>query len=742
MLRRAFMCSFLLAVLVPLCFAQQVQVTGVVFEDRDGDGQRDAGEPGIARVRVSDGLAVVLTDDQGRYSLQTSPGLAIIRVSFPDGYWPVKSFWQRIELSPGQAARADFALRRLPESEASAPLTVVQITDVHLTPKAASLFREVVQQINDLRPRFVVATGDLVMDVNRARDDAAVEELFKTYRDAVSSLNVPLFNLPGNHEMAGASNGQFPADSPYLGEGAFRRFLGPLYYSFEHAGCYFLMLHATVLNDPSQPGRGYYNGLNQRELQWLQNELRLTARKPTYIFCHQPPNAWRNWMQAEELLRHWPVVATFAGHDHVVEIRRSFCGAPVYVAGAVSGSWWGGGRKTRCPDKMPPGYLIIWIKEPGSALPCYRGQFERNFVDTVERAWDAEKLAVKLKLKCAEPDVSQVIVRYGKAAVSAKLQGEEGSPVRTAQVVLDGAAAGGQAGVYQAAVWLVRAGKVERADIGRPLAAIRLPDPVKLDGSEKAILRLLVENVDAENEVFFGAWRIGIMRPAVRPYNGWLQFAMQPQVAKGPAVFTVKTASTRPGEEVKPGMLDDFSIRAAILQVGDQQYWCASLMPHVRVGDNEPGMARAAKLIFSDDMAVPKTLHSLELRLAVRGVDVPTAVRFDGIPAGALEPTRRAKTFKFPIDPAAAQGPFTVFTAPQRAGPGPGGLDDFAVLDARAVSGKREFVALELALRAFGLSGATAIVGDNAPWMPRSFTGHFVPIIPAPEAPPAVSAGK
>ncbi|MCX6944093.1 MAG: hypothetical protein NT173_04930, partial [Opitutales bacterium] len=43
-------------------------VHGVVFDDRNGNGGRDAGEPGLAGVGVSDGRTVVPTDAAGGYA--------------------------------------------------------------------------------------------------------------------------------------------------------------------------------------------------------------------------------------------------------------------------------------------------------------------------------------------------------------------------------------------------------------------------------------------------------------------------------------------------------------------------------------------------------------------------------------------------------------------------------------------------------------------------------------------------
>ena len=50
-------------------FASAETARGVVFDDQNGNGVRDAGEPGIAGVQVSNGLDVVKTDPAGNYEL-------------------------------------------------------------------------------------------------------------------------------------------------------------------------------------------------------------------------------------------------------------------------------------------------------------------------------------------------------------------------------------------------------------------------------------------------------------------------------------------------------------------------------------------------------------------------------------------------------------------------------------------------------------------------------------------------
>lgn len=45
------------------------KIAGIVYHDANGNGKRDKRESGIAKVAVSNGRDVVLTDAKGRYEL-------------------------------------------------------------------------------------------------------------------------------------------------------------------------------------------------------------------------------------------------------------------------------------------------------------------------------------------------------------------------------------------------------------------------------------------------------------------------------------------------------------------------------------------------------------------------------------------------------------------------------------------------------------------------------------------------
>ena len=67
--------------------SQATQVSGQVFEDRDGSGMASPANPGLAGVLVSNGREVAVTGADGRYTLPL-PEEATIFVIKPAGFMP------------------------------------------------------------------------------------------------------------------------------------------------------------------------------------------------------------------------------------------------------------------------------------------------------------------------------------------------------------------------------------------------------------------------------------------------------------------------------------------------------------------------------------------------------------------------------------------------------------------------------------------------------------------------------
>src|SRR6185295_12718816 len=105
-------------------------VSGTVFLDRNGNGRRDPGEPGIAGVAVSDQDTVVVTAADGSFRLRAA-GNGLVFVSVPSGYRSVGPFWRTIAQAANDAA---FALAATPPQTT---FRSVHASDTHISEQSA-----------------------------------------------------------------------------------------------------------------------------------------------------------------------------------------------------------------------------------------------------------------------------------------------------------------------------------------------------------------------------------------------------------------------------------------------------------------------------------------------------------------------------------------------------------------------------------------------------------------------------
>ncbi|HEX3868088.1 MAG TPA: metallophosphoesterase [Gemmatimonadaceae bacterium] len=254
----------------------QAPITGVVFDDRNGNGVRDSGEPGIAGVAVSNQDTVVTTDAMGAYRI-TARGTGVIFVSTPDGYTARGTFWKPV--SPGGV---DFALSRAPRAR---ELTFVHASDTHLSPASLARTERLRAVVDSLHPDLLLITGDLVRDALRVGEAEATSyyELFAKER---SLFRVPVFTVPGNHENFGIERdtSHVSADNPLYGRAMYHKYFGPDYYSFTRGGVHFVGLNTVDIAD-----KEYYGHVDSVQLAWLARDLALVApATPVVTFDHIP----------------------------------------------------------------------------------------------------------------------------------------------------------------------------------------------------------------------------------------------------------------------------------------------------------------------------------------------------------------------------------------------------------------------------------------------------------------------
>jgi hypothetical protein len=258
----------------------QGAVSGVVFADRDGNGRRDPGEPGIERVVVSNQIDVVVTYADGVFTLP-GVGYGVVFVSAPDRHRVVGPFWRAIGGEP-PAAPIAFALQ--PTAPADA-FTFIHASDTHIQQSAVPSFDRLRAIIDSVRPAFVLISGDLVRDALRV-SEAEARGYYELYVRESARIPVPVWNAPGNHEIFGIERhlSLVAASHPLYGRGMYRHYLGPDYYSFTFGG-----VHVVALNTVDIADLFYYGHVDSTQLRWLERDLaQLAPTTPVVTFNHIP----------------------------------------------------------------------------------------------------------------------------------------------------------------------------------------------------------------------------------------------------------------------------------------------------------------------------------------------------------------------------------------------------------------------------------------------------------------------
>jgi hypothetical protein len=341
-------------------------ITGVVFEDTNDNGLRDDGEPGIRDVIVSNGASARLSGKDGHYTLPAEGDFVFITI--PGDYKPTGSWYRRIA-----GDQFDFGLQTAPEKD-SPEFTFAQITDIHLSADHLAAFSDLIAELKELSPDFVVATGDLIVEGNSATV-AQAEEWFDLYRDGIAGLDMPVFNAVGNHDVVGIKRDDVAETDPGYGKGIFADLFGPTYYSFDWGEYHCVVLDPNDMVDGEQVCQ-----ISPVQLQWLEEDLKLRKDRPLLLFYHQPTPTWRNRDALVDVLERRQV-NMFCGHLHQ---DTTLAGDPLgsstalteQITGAVCGEWWHGDN----PCGRPGGYRLVSVN--GDEVDSlYKGMGEDRVVD-------------------------------------------------------------------------------------------------------------------------------------------------------------------------------------------------------------------------------------------------------------------------------------------------------------------------------------------------------------------------
>ena len=253
------------------------QVSGIVFDDRNRNGTRDAGERGVAGVAVSNQDAVVATDNNGAFQLP-SAGTGIVFVSTPNEYRAVGSWWQKASTTQPLA----FALVR---DQFNAEFSFIHASDTHISTASLPRTQRLRALVDSIKPGLVLISGDLIRDALRVPEAEATGyyDLFVREKNA---FRTPVFTVPGNHEVFGIERdtSKVSVSHPLYGRAMYRHYLGPDYYSFTRGGVHFIGLNTVDIDD-----QRYYGHVDSVQIAWLERDLaQVPASMPVVTFDHIP----------------------------------------------------------------------------------------------------------------------------------------------------------------------------------------------------------------------------------------------------------------------------------------------------------------------------------------------------------------------------------------------------------------------------------------------------------------------
>jgi len=203
---------------------------------------------------------------------------------------------------------------------AAAPKTAgfqfVQVSDSHIgfakaaNPDARATFELAVAKIAALprKPDFIIHTGD-VSQLSR-------EQEFDDAQQILGTLGIPVFYIPGEHDMIDPEGGKAFLDR--FGKNT----RGSGWYSFDFGGVHFVALVNVADLKPGGMGN-----LGQDQLAWLKADLAgLASSMPIVVFAHIPLwTVYAEWgwgtddsEQALRLLRRFGSVTVLNGHIHQI----------------------------------------------------------------------------------------------------------------------------------------------------------------------------------------------------------------------------------------------------------------------------------------------------------------------------------------------------------------------------------------------------------------------------------------
>ncbi|MBG86737.1 MAG: hypothetical protein CMO80_07540 [Verrucomicrobiales bacterium] len=302
-----------------------VSVRGLVFEDRNGNGRRDAGETGMPEVSVSDGQRVSRTDEDGsfrfEFAITTDRHHRFVTATRPNGFKPTTSYYGRIPFDEN-TKEYEFKFGFVRDAASAKPdfwfmaASDSQFTTIEQMIPTAKDYAQLTSAPGD--PAFMVTAGDLTMNGTMFEWDM--------YDYIRRSSKIPVYEGFGGHD------GNFLKPRSTAN---FEERIGPPYYSWNYGGVHFMQIISETGYLPTAAQR--------RQYAWIQADLEsLKPGTPVIAISHYPLDAdWFDRRRKQNI----NVICQIGAHWHAVQ-AGSRHGVPVLISAPARGKDWGAFSRT------------------------------------------------------------------------------------------------------------------------------------------------------------------------------------------------------------------------------------------------------------------------------------------------------------------------------------------------------------------------------------------------------------
>lgn len=354
---------------------------GVVFHDRNGNGQRDAGEEGLPGVRVSNGREIAATDHDGQWKLPIDDDCVLFVIKPRNWMTPVDAeqlpqfyYIHKPKGSPPQRFKGVEPTGPLPESidfalhPQAEPDTFKALFFGDTQPRnqeevdfiAHDVIEPILEELTKINPSFGVTLGDVVFD------DLNV---FTPLNRTIALLGIPWYNVIGNHDVNQDSH-----DDEHSTE-TWQAHYGPAYYSFDFGPVHFLALDDVKweIKQGEQSG-GYIGGLGADQMEFIRRDLAAIPKDQLVVLMmHIPLVEVEDRKELYKLIQERPFAMSISAHTHFqqhvyIGEEDGFHGPERHhhvINVTVCGSWWSGVADekgiphTTMRDGAPNGYSIM-----------------------------------------------------------------------------------------------------------------------------------------------------------------------------------------------------------------------------------------------------------------------------------------------------------------------------------------------------------------------------------------------